>query len=252
MFTTTDAQRLKRQMNRFNVPMFIAQRYRDTDTFEILALNQRHEAESGMAMEAVINRPITDLLSAKQAEAVGKNYERCLTEKATQQYREVLSLPRGSMIWDTTLQYMPMADGPDRIVGSAVMLERVEHDDHDEIAFEDMRFLAATSGCELGKVSALLEAVEQGLYSPDILAGSAGMLAGLCRTIDSRLNDIRTSAERRMAERGTRAVGRRPLHLIGNGNPGSGTKDEVDFAISALVSLIETAPEQDKVSDGAT
>ncbi|APE43038.1 hypothetical protein BOO69_06110 [Sulfitobacter alexandrii] len=247
MFKTGDAQRLKRQIDRFNVPMFIAQRYQDTGSFEVLALNARHESVTGLSTQAIRGKPITDLLNAKQAAAVSRKYEKCLTEKATQRYREVLDLPEGTMIWDTTLQYLPMPDGPDRIIGSAVVLERIERDDHDEIAFEDMRYLATTSVCELGKISALLEAVEQGIYAPDILSGSAGMLAGLCRTIDSRLDDIRSAAERRIAERATRAVTRSGLHLIKDAGDAPGAQDEVDTAIAALVGLIEQGTQHDRL-----
>ncbi|MFC6759430.1 hypothetical protein ACFQFQ_07865 [Sulfitobacter porphyrae] len=81
MFTTADVRDLRRQIDRFNVPMFIVQRYRDTDTFEILALNRRHEIESGMSMEGVMGKPLSDLLPPKQAAAVAAKYEKCLTEK---------------------------------------------------------------------------------------------------------------------------------------------------------------------------
>ncbi len=248
MFTTADVRDLRRQIDRFNVPMFIAQRYRDTDTFEILALNRRHEIESGMSMEGVMGKPLSDLLPPKQAAATAAKYEKCLTEKTPLRYREVLNLPSGSMIWDTTLQYAHIAGQPDRIIGSAIVLERIEHDDHDELAFQDMRYLAAASGCELGKVSALLEAVEQGHFNSERLAGSAGMLAGLCRTIDSKLNEIRTAAERRINDRAARAVAPARVHLIETPKSQTHNTDEVDAAIAAIAALIGAMPDRDALS----
>ncbi|OAN73613.1 hypothetical protein A8B82_19045 [Sulfitobacter sp. EhC04] len=245
MFTTANVRDLRRQIDRFNVPMFIIQRYRDTHTFEILALNRRYEVESGMSMDAIQGKPLTDLLPPKQAAAVGEKYEKCLTEKAPQRYREVLDLPRGSMIWDTTLQYAEIAGQPDRIIGSAIVLERIEHDDHDEHAFQDMRYLAAASGCELGKVSALLEAVERGHFDSKRLAGSAGMLAGLCRTIDYKLNEIRAAAEKRINDRAARALGPARVHLIETPTSHNHNADEVDAAIAALVDLIGTMPDHE-------
>tara|TARA_R110002049_G_scaffold23781_7_gene84896 strand:- start:117250 stop:118014 length:765 start_codon:yes stop_codon:yes gene_type:complete len=243
MFRNNDTAALRRQLDRFNVPMFIAELADDGSGFHLLALNAEHETQSGMMMDTVICRPLAEVMPPDQADQVNRRYARCIAQGQQQRYREMLHMPRGSMIWDTTLHHVLSYDGIDRVIGSAVVVERVQRDNRDTLAFEDVRYFAATSSCKLEQISTVLDAAEKGLIDPSRLTGSAGMLAGLCRAIDSTMQELRSIAQERLA-----ATPNPTVNLI---EPqGNGRTDEVEAAIAALVDLagnLPTAPLDDVI-----
>ncbi len=181
MFRNDDTSVLRREIDRFKLPMFIAELNADSGHFELLALNTAHEAHSGMVMDEVINRPLHSLMPYEEAEAVNERYARCVSNAGQIRYREMLHMPRGPLIWDTTLHHVQSYRGLDRVVGSAIVVERVQRDNRDTLAFEDVRYFAATSSFKLEQISTVLDAAEKGLIDPAKLTGSAGMLAGLPR-----------------------------------------------------------------------
>ena len=179
MFRNDDTSVLRREIDRFKLPMFIAELNNDSGHFELLALNTAHEAHSGMVMEEVINRPLHAFMNEDEAEAVNERYARCVSNAGQIRFREMLHMPRGPLIWDTTLHHVQSHRGRDRVVGSAIVVERVQRDNRDTLAFEDVRYFAATSSFKLEQISTVLDAAEKGLIDPSKLTGSAGMLAGL-------------------------------------------------------------------------
>ena len=232
MFRNDDTSVLRRELDRFKLPMFIAELNADSGHFEILALNAEHEAHSGMVMKDVICRPLHDFMPFEEAEAVNQRYARCVSDAAPIRYREMLHMPRGPLIWDTTLHYVQTPRGADRVVGSAVVVERVKRDNRDTLAFEDVRYFAATSSFKLEQISNVLDAAEKGLIDPAKLTGSAGMLAGLCRAIDSTMQELRGIAQERLD-----AEPAPGMHLIDLDNDEDKGENEVEAAISALVDL---------------
>ena len=106
MFRNDDTSVLRREIDRFKLPMFIAELNADSGHFELLALNTAHEAHSGMVMDEVINRPLHSLMPYEEAEAVNERYARCVSNAGQIRYREMLHMPRGPLIWDTTLHHV--------------------------------------------------------------------------------------------------------------------------------------------------
>jgi len=240
MFRNDDTSVLRRELDRFKLPMFVAELNPDSGHFELLALNAAHEAHSGMVMSDVVHRPLHDFMPHEEAEAVNQRYARCVSEASQIRYREMLHMPRGPLIWDTTLHHIQTLKGADRVVGSAIVVERVQRDNRDTLAFEDVRYFAATSSFKLEQISSVLDAAEKGLIDPAKLTGSAGMLAGLCRAIDSTMQELRGIAQERLDAEPAAGV-----HLIDLECEEDRDGGEVEAAISALVDLagnLTTAP----------
>ncbi|WOI30223.1 hypothetical protein [Sulfitobacter dubius] len=237
MFRNEDTSVLRREIDRFKLPMFIAELNNDNGHFELLALNTAHEANSGMVMAEVIKRPLHAIMPEDEAEAVNERYARCVSNAGQIRYREMLHMPRGPLIWDTTLHYVQSDRGIDRVVGSAIVVERVQRDNRDTLAFEDVRYFAATSSFKLEQISTVLDAAEKGLIDPAKLTGSAGMLAGLCRAIDSTMQELRPIAQERLE-----ADANPTVHLIDVDSADIQEGDEIEAAIAALVDMADNLP----------
>lgn len=239
MFRSDDANLLRSQLDRFSIPMFMAQLDPGTDRFFMLALNEHHERETGMTTADVAGKPLDAVLPPDQADIVNQRYLGCIRQSAPLRYREQLKMPRGQMIWDTTLHHIIGRGGVHRVVGSAIVVHRISRDQRDTLAFEDVRYFSTTSSCQLQHIVQLLEAIESGALHQSALQGSAGVLAGLCRSIDKTMQDLRAIAQERLA------VGSAPAtHLLGPSNAAP-QFDEVEKAMSALMALADTLPRGD-------
>ncbi len=236
MFRTQDIDKLRAQIDRFNVPMFVAELLPDGSGFQVLALNDAHEKQSGMMMEEVARKPLKSLLSKNEAAAVEGRYTRCITGEPQLRYREMLHMPRGALIWDTTLHHILPSEmgGADRIVGNAIVVERVQRDQFDTLAFEDVRYFATMSSQKLCQIGSVLDAVEDGRIRPETLAKSVIFLAGLCRTIDATMQELRQIAQGRLD-----AQYNPTMHLI---QDSAESHDEVQQAIAALIKLSTDVP----------
>lgn len=235
MFRSLDANRLRSQINRFDVPMFVAEMLPDAVSFRFLAINEAHERESGLRMPEVAGKPMTSVLSPRDAGRVQAHFSRCIKEAPQMRYRELLALPRGPMIWETTLHHILPRDsgGADRIVGNSVAIERLERDPYDTLAFEDIRYFAATSSYKLGQIANVLDAVEQGRIAPERIADSVALIAGLCRTIDVTMQELRIKAQDRLSVQATPT-----LHLADQ------TLPELEGIQQAIAALIHTHGEE--------
>ncbi|MEH6644094.1 hypothetical protein [Sulfitobacter sp.] len=230
MFKSNSTSKMREQLDRLAIPMFIAELRADDSQFEILALNATHETHSGMVMADVIHRPLSDILPAEEAREVNTRYSRCIQHDGPVRYREQLRMPHGAMIWDTSLSHLSLPDGRERVIGTAVIVKRIKRHDLDTLAFHDVEYFAASSSMRLNQISDVLEAVESGHISPEQLAGSAGMLAALCRSIDETMRELRRIATDRLAQED------QMLPLIASKDSAfSDAGCEVDSAINALI-----------------
>lgn len=232
MFKTSDVDHLRSQLDRFTIPMFVAEPCVDGTDFVIIALNDAYETQTGMLMKDVSGCPLKDLLPKKDARDVRQRYTRCISDTPQLRYRELLHLPGGGpTIWDTTLHHIVLPSGADRIVGGAVLIERLTRDEKDQLAFEDLRYFAANSSCTLSKIASVFDAFEKGHIDADHFAHSATVLAGLCRTVESTLEELRSLADDRL---GASLDGE--LHLIRE-PPDNGVVDDVELAITSLLRI---------------
>jgi|GEM_PF-1424319 len=230
MFKSNDTSKMRKQLDRFAIPMFIAELRTDDSQFEILALNAAHETHSGMVMADVIHRPLSDILPAEEAREVNTRYSRCIQQDGPVRYREQLCMPHGTMIWDTSLSRLSLPDGRERVIGTAVIVKRVKRHDLDTLAFQDVEYFSSSSSMRLNQITDVLEAVESGRISPEQLAGSAGMLAALCRSIDETMRELRGIATDRLAQE------HQQLPLIESKDSAFANAEcEIDNAINALI-----------------
>lgn len=81
--------------------------------FRYQRLNPVHEKLSGLTTDQVQGKTPVELLGEDTGSIITSNYKRCLDEKKSIQYEEILALPGGKRIWSTKLS--PVFSG-DRIV----------------------------------------------------------------------------------------------------------------------------------------
>ncbi len=237
MFKSDNTIRLRQQLDQFTIPMFIVELRPPDGEFGLLAINSCYEAQSGMTMADVIKRPVSAVLPANEARKANERYAKCIHQDAPLRYREKLHLPRGALIWDTSLSRIELPDCRERLVGSAVVVERVRRDNRDTLAFEDVSYFATTSSMRLEQIASVLAAVEQQIIPPERLVGSVGVLAGLCRSIDATMQELRSIAQERLG------VEKDALPLINLDNEGDPqSRAEVVDAIDALIQLANEFP----------
>lgn len=226
--------------------MFVAELVPRHAEFHILALNQAHEDRSGLGMDDVHDRPLSSLLSPQEARSTNDHFARSLRHDGPMRYRETLRMPKGSMIWDTSLCRLPLPDGRERIVGTALAVQRVKRNDLDTLAFQDVNYFASTSSMRLTQISDVLAAVEDGHLTAEKLAGAAGMLAALCRSVNETLEELRSIAAKRLAQEHA------PVSLItldGETCPGHGC--EIHEAVKTLLTVAEQLPHPDTFAQAA-
>lgn len=169
--------------------MFVAQLRPQDAQFEICALNAANERESGMSMAHVAGRPLNEILPPQQAADVYARYISCLQQETPIRYCEKLQMPKGAMIWDTLLCRLDMPDGRARIVGTALVVERVQQAP-DMLGFHDAASYATAATQRLNQLADVLTELGCDAVSTDTLTGSAAMLAALCETVNETLADL--------------------------------------------------------------
>ena len=111
----------------------------DGDGFIYVGNNPRHEQTTGLTADRLRGARPRDILPPDMAEAVCANYLRCVAERRTIRYEEVLDLPAGRRHWATSLA--PVFDDAgqvDMIVGLSVDVTEQKH------AEAELRRLATT------------------------------------------------------------------------------------------------------------
>ncbi|KNG95127.1 PAS domain-containing protein [Pseudaestuariivita atlantica] len=199
MFQATDLDELRVELDSFKIPVFVAERQTGQRQFHLIGLNEAHERESGMEFGACRGKRVSDLLPDKQAEEVNAHYAEAIARGGPIDYQEVLSKPGGTLTWQTTVCPVTMPGGAERILGHALCVRRLERDQADLVAFEDVRYFSTEASFQLSRIGALFDAMEAGQASDCDLRASARFLAGMCRAVDDTLQKVRTTAENRLA-----------------------------------------------------
>jgi hypothetical protein len=172
--------------------MFAAQRDERGMPFRIMCINAAHERAAGLKASDVAGAALQDILLPEEAEAVQARYEACAATGEDMRYIETLTLPRGPVRWDTSLQYVPLKTGGERIIGTTMEL----HEKLSDPVVEDLRFHAAVAGYQLRNFATVLEGAKaEQVFSP---GGAARFerLAALSRTIDQALLEIDAALDR--------------------------------------------------------
>lgn len=91
----------------------------DCDKFRFVRNNIAHQNKTGITLEILRNKSPQELLGEELGKKVSQNYEKCVEARKAISYEEVLPLPGGQRIWQTTLTPIIENDLVMYIVGSA-------------------------------------------------------------------------------------------------------------------------------------
>ena len=87
--------------------------------FRFLKLNPTHENLTGLKTEEIAGKTPVEVLGVELGNLVRQRYQKCLDQKETITYEEVLDLPGGKKVWSTKLSPVLKNGEVTHIVGSA-------------------------------------------------------------------------------------------------------------------------------------
>lgn len=190
LFTSDDHFTLASTLEHMAVPMFAAERRSKDAPFRLVCVNKAHSDRTGMTTGAVRNRRIEDLLRPGDAKDVMSRYARCADQNKTISYNETLVLNGMTMDWNTTLQPVVLSDGTERVVGTAIALDRPAN----LRSAEEAAYFSAHAQMQVGKLRHFLDMLEDRKDVPADMRGMAMMVNNLTYSIDVVLGDIRDLA----------------------------------------------------------
>ena len=117
--------------------------------FRFLKLNPTHENLTGLKTEEIAGKTPVEVLGEEMGEAVDKRYQKCLNQKETITYEEVLDLPGGKKVWSTKLSPVLEAGEVTHIVGSARNISERKKLEEEKKELS-RRYKLAASAAEIG------------------------------------------------------------------------------------------------------
>jgi len=117
--------------------------------FHFLKLNPSHENLTGMKTEEIAGKTPVEVLGVETGNAVRKRYQKCLEQKETITYEEVLDLPSGKKVWSTKLSPVLKNGEVTHIVGSARNISERKKLEEEKKELS-RRYKLATSAAEIG------------------------------------------------------------------------------------------------------
>ena len=233
MFRSNDIGVLRNQIDRFDLPIFVAQRSEMSGEFEFLALNLACERQTGVAMQDIVLKPLEKIFPRAQAKRIQSRYALCVEQAPPLRYRETLDLPCGLIAWETTLHHVLTNNGEHRVVGSATQFSKVYRDALDIAAFQDVRYYSSFSGWKLDQIIQVLDAYDQGAIPNAQLSATMQALSGLCRSVASSMQHLRSTADDRL-----RTSAERTFDQIGDTDTAQ-SPSEVEKAMSAIMDMFD-------------
>jgi len=190
LFTSDDHFTLASTLDQMAVPMFAAERESPDAPFRMVCVNQAHTERTGMTKRQVRNKRLCDLLPAEDARDVQARYATCADDALATSYNERLVLNGLQMDWNTTLQPIKLSNGVERVIGTAIALDRPP----DARSAEEAAYFSAHAQMQVGKLRFFLDMLEDRRDVPADMRGMAIMVGNLTRSIDAVLGDIRALA----------------------------------------------------------
>lgn len=112
--------------NNFDLAVFIM-RVTSEEAFIFESINPTHEKLTGLRNDAIAGKQASEFLPAELAEAVERNYRRCLEKAATIEYEEMIPFEGRETWWMTRLTPLMDDDGRvERIIGSSTHISRLK------------------------------------------------------------------------------------------------------------------------------
>ena len=200
MLQTNNATKLRRKIDAFPMPLFIADLRHEASEFEFRAFNNAHEKAMGLRMYDVINRPLSQVFHPAQAREVNTHFARCVSGDIPMQCRERLKTPSGMIEWDFSPYAVDLPLQGKRIIGFALGKPGPQRDTRDISALEDIDYFATNSEMRMHQLASVFTGLEERMITADALYSSANMLAGLCNSVSETLEQMRAIAKDRLAE----------------------------------------------------
>jgi hypothetical protein len=201
MLKTNNPTKLRYKIDQLPMPLFIADLHHGQPEFEFRALNRAHEQVTGMKMEKIVNRPLSEVFSPSQANDINGRFCRCINDNAPLRCRERLQTPLGMIEWDITLYAVDLPDRVRRVIGSARVNREAKRDARDVTALEDVEYFTATSTMRIRQLAAVFASLDQRAIAPDALYSSANILEGLCHSLSETLDQMRSIVKERLTDR---------------------------------------------------
>lgn len=192
MFRIEDPQMLKAELDAFAVPMFAIDRKSRSANFRYVCLNAAHERRSGLRSQDVCGIRPEDLLPANEAGKTLKRCKRCARTGALQCYREELHFNGRSGLWDTTLQFVPLASGGERVIGTSMPVDL----DIEGRALSDAEFFTLQARLHSGNLQHVIDQLAARSDLPSDIASCLPMVGGICGALLRVIEDARLSIAR--------------------------------------------------------
>jgi diguanylate cyclase (GGDEF)-like protein/PAS domain S-box-containing protein len=87
--------------------------------FKYIRTNKTHQEKTGIDYLMIMNKTPFELLGQELGKIVSQNYQKCVDQRNSISYEEVLNLPAGKRVWNTTLSPVFSNGEVTHIVGSA-------------------------------------------------------------------------------------------------------------------------------------
>ena len=232
MFVDGTLAQVREQLDLFNVPSFWIEALDTDDEFRIKGINAAYERASGMNDSMVTNRLPREVLPEAQADAVMHRYRTCYERGRSISYEEVLEMPNGKFLWNTTLVPVISADRGRcvGVFGSAVVAQVLEQ--HREMAaFHEIGYLADDARIRLSGVKAVVELLQSKNCGRDDVLNAADLIGNVSECVDHALISMRHKSNA-ATQRGQQAT-----FLMSNTVREEPSKLSVQEALQALTNI---------------
>ncbi|MFD2738335.1 hypothetical protein ACFSUD_02015 [Sulfitobacter aestuarii] len=191
MFDTSSPEELADLFDNFSVPMFAADRRSQGERFRLTCINRALERASGFMRIDGTGADLRDLLPPDEAEEVNRKYALCADNRCDVRYKEKLTMAHQVMEWDTSLQYVKLPDGRERIVGTAFQIIKSSQDAVKTLAFDDIQYFSSIADLQLQNLITIFEtAANDEIFNADNMQ-RISKLSGVCRAVQRAVSDIK-------------------------------------------------------------
>ena len=182
-------------LNGFPVPMFALERATLRAPFRFVSFNEAMQRNHRRPATELLGRTPREVMCEREATIAERAYAACARRRDVVRFRDVFTTAGRPVVWDTTLQYVPLPDGQERILGTATTLSDAPAPDRAG-AFDDIRFFASVADYQLQNLISLFDDLRgEGLLPPEQVQ-RAERVGAMCRAVQRAVTDIRDTVAR--------------------------------------------------------
>lgn len=242
MYETTSNTTLAQLLNQFSAPMFAVERANCDTPFYFVGINHAMERAGKCTASDLVGKALNTLMPPTELAAVLRHYEHCVLEQAIVRFEDTFTLRDIKATWDTTLQFVEMADGRQRIIGTTVQQSVPKPTTADTDTYDDIHYFSTMADFQLQNLISMFETHN----GTELFKNEADVrlekLSGMCRTVQRAVEDIKkvvSSAQQRNQPKGANSMHR----------PSSNTARARTMRSGMLNALIVSSSEWDQDSN---